>query len=108
MNRTNHRNQCDCILSLSSGIQQRLRSYGIFGSESRSIVSLASDTVTRSKSARASGGLLRAVPSKSPMFQISCPESLSLHIAEAFSFGGSGRNAFGFAFAGAIFRKWPL
>src|SRR5258707_1340972 len=105
--RAHKSNAIDFCSDLSIGHPQRLRCCGIFGSGSGSIVSLASETVARSKSARASGGLLRLVPSKSPMPQISCSESLSLHSAEIFRVEGCGRKAPCFGFAGVLL-NWLL
>src|SRR5712691_8768241 len=92
----------DFCSSFPFGHLQRFTCRGC-GSGSGSITSLASETSAALKSARATGCLRRVVPSKSPIFQISCPESLSLHNAEIFRVEGLGRNAPGFGFAGGFF-----
>jgi hypothetical protein len=104
IDRAHRSSAIDFCSSFSFGHPQRLTCRGC-GSGSASTASLASETAATSKSARASGCLLRAVPSKSPISQISSSERSSLHSAEIFSVEGLGRNAPGFGIGGA-FLKW--
>lgn len=92
----------DFCSSFACGHPQRLTWSGC-GFGSGSIVSFASETAAKLKSARAFGCLLRAFPSRSPIFQISRSESSSLHSAEIFRTEEPGRNAPGLGFAGACF-----
>jgi hypothetical protein len=88
--------------ALSAGHPERLTCVGC-GFGSGSISSLASKTAPASKSARASAGLFRDEPTKSPIDQISSSDNSSLHIAEIFRSEGLGRKAPGFGAAGSFF-----
>lgn len=102
VDRAHKSNAIDFCSSLSIGHPQRLTCLGICGFGSGSISSLAAETAFTSKSARATGFLPRALPTKSPISQMSCSGSPSLHSAEVLE--GSGRKAPGFGFAGFLLK----